>query len=305
MRSCNAGKVLDNLWYLGRKESGVYLLEGSDSSMIISGGISNIVPDILRQFEEFGIDERPIDKLLILHAHFDHIGIVPFFKRRYPNLQIYASQRAWEILHMEKAIDTINAFSKVTAEKMGDGDVIASYDLDWRNDMEGITVGEGDSIDLGNLPLSIMETPGHSSCSISAYAPKIKALFPSDSGGIPYKDRIITSGNSNYTMFQQSLEKLKPLEVECFCADHYGYVTGEEARRFVGQAGVEAKKFRKLMESVYRRTGDIDTAAKRMVSAVIASDPDYFLAPEILESIYRQMLKHIATVMEEGATAKG
>ena len=306
MRIRKQGKVMNNLWYLGREESGVYLLEGSDSSMIISGGVSYIVPDILRQFEEFGIDEGRIDKLLILHAHFDHIGAVPFFKRRYPELQIYASQRAWELLNTERVIDTVNMFGKLTAEKMGYMDAISSYDLDWRDDVKGITVFEGDIIDLGLMSVSIMETPGHSSCSITAYVPETRALFPSDAGGIPYKDdTLVTSGNSDYTLFQQSLEKLKTLEVDCLCADHYGYVTGEEARTFITDAIDEAKRFRKLMESVYRRTGDIDVAAKRMVAATVASDPDYFLPPEVLEGVYRQIMKHLAKVMEEEAPTAG
>jgi len=290
---------MDNLWYLGRAESGVYLLDGSDGSMIISGGISYLVPHILRQFNDFGIDEGRINKLLILHAHFDHVGIVPFFKRRYPDLKIYASHRAWELLKTQKVIDTINMSSKLTAQRMGFEDSISSYDLDWRDDVEGIALFEGDTIDIGHHKLSILETPGHSSCSISAYLPETKVLFSSDAGGIPYKDDIIlTSGNSNYTLFQQSLDKLSALEVDCLCADHYGYVTGEEARTFIADAVREAKRFRRLMESVYRRAGDIDLAAKRMIAVTITSDPDYFLPTGVVEGVYRQIMKHLAQEMK-------
>ena len=40
MRSRNAGRIGERLWYLGREESGVYLLEGDVCSLIISGGMS-------------------------------------------------------------------------------------------------------------------------------------------------------------------------------------------------------------------------------------------------------------------------
>ena len=297
---------MNNLWYLGCKESGVYLLEGTGNSMIISGGISYIVPEILRQFEEFGIDEGRIDKLLILHAHFDHVGVVPFFKRRYSDLQIYASQRAWELLNEKKVIDTINMFSKLTAERMGYKDASSFYDLDWRDDVNGITIFEGDKIDLGLMSVSILETPGHSSCSITAYVPEMRTLFPSDACGIPYKDdMLIISGNSDYTLFQQSLEKLKTLEVECLCADHYGYVTGEEARTHIANSIDEAKRFRKLLESVYRRTGDVEAAARRMVAVTFAAHSDYFIPREVLEGIYRQIMRHLAKVMEEEASIAG
>ncbi|MCK5554244.1 MAG: MBL fold metallo-hydrolase, partial [Deltaproteobacteria bacterium] len=90
MRIRKPGKVLHNLWYLGREQAGVYLLDGGDEAMIINGGLAYLVPDLLRQFEKFGIDEEKIKKLLILHSHFDHVGIVPFFKRRHQDLEIYA-----------------------------------------------------------------------------------------------------------------------------------------------------------------------------------------------------------------------
>ena len=233
MRTRSPGKVREQLWYLGREESGVYLLEGKDGSMLISGGMSYIIPDLLQQLKEFGIDEMRIKKLLILHAHFDHLGIVPFFKRRYPGLEVYASQRGWEILRMAKAIDTINDFSRRVTNRVGKEEICSIYDLDWRDDVAGKTVREGDRIDLGSLEVTLWEIPGHSSCCIAAYVPALKALFPTDGGGIPFDQTIITSGNSNFTKYQQNLERLKTLDVEHYCADHYGYVTGEEAREFI------------------------------------------------------------------------
>ena len=298
MRIRNPGKVRERLWFFGREESGIYLLEGNDESMILSGGMSYIMPDLLQQFKEFGIDEKRIKKLLILHAHFDHVGIVPFFKRRHPRLEVYASQRGWEILQMEKAIDTINEFSRRVTNRMGKEEVYSTYDLDWRDDVVGKTVCEGDRIDLGGLEVTLLETPGHSSCCIAAYVPEFKALFPTDGGGIPFDKTIVTSGNSNYTKYQQSLERLKTLEIEYYCADHYGYVTGEEARKFIPRTIEIARQLRSRMEEVYRSTKDIDMAAQKLISSFYDENSDYFLSPEIFLDVYRQMVRHIANVME-------
>ncbi|MDI7258867.1 MAG: MBL fold metallo-hydrolase [Thermodesulfobacteriota bacterium] len=299
MRIGKPGKVQERIWFLGREESGVYLLEGKDGSMIISGGMSYIVPDLLGQFKEFGIDENRIKKILILHSHFDHVGIIPFFKRRYPEIEIYGSERAWEILKMGKAITTINEFSWNVSKRMGKEGVHSTYDLDWENDINGKTIREGDKIDLGDLKVSILEIPGHSSCCIAAYVPELRALFPTDGGGIPFDQTIVTSGNSNYTRYQESLERLKALEVEYYCADHYGYVIGEEAGKFIPLTIEMAKKKRAQMEEAYRFTRDIDRAAKRLISSFYDENPDYFLSPEIFLDVYRQMVRHIASVMEQ------
>jgi len=199
MRIRKPGRVNERILFLGREESGVYLLEGNNSSMIVSGGMSYIVSDLLQQFKEFGIDESRIKKLLILHSHFDHVGIVPFFKRRHPEIEVHASERGWEVLQMDKAVLTINEFSRNVTKRMKKEEVYSTYDLEWRNDVTGKTIREGDRIDLGGLEVSILETPGHSSCCIAAYVHKLKALFPTDGGGIPFDQTIVTSGNSNYT----------------------------------------------------------------------------------------------------------
>jgi 2-aminobenzoylacetyl-CoA thioesterase len=298
MRSSKPGKILDHLWYLGRKESGVYLLEGSTDSMIISAGMSYVVPEVLRQLKEFRLEIERITKLLILHSHFDHVGMVPYFKRLLPDLEILASRRAWEILSMPKAIETINQFNHLVAERMGRAGVYSEYDLDWRDGIAGTSVKEGDILNLGDMEVNILETPGHSSCAISAHVPRLKALFPSDGGGIPVNQGILTSGNSNFTQYQQSLEKLKNLDLKVVGADHFGYITGEEAAHFMADTAEAAKRLRASLEASYRQTGDIDAAAKLLIDSFYKEHPDYFLAPEIHLGVFRQMVRHIAGAME-------
>ena len=297
MRIRKAGKITDNLWHLGREESGIYVLEGQDSSIIINGGISFILPDVLQQMRDLGINMEKIKKLLILHSHFDHVGIVPYFKRTYPEIEVCASGRAWNILTMPKAIETMNTFGQLVANQMGAGENLEAYDHQWRDDVSGTTVGEGDRIDLGGAALSIMETPGHSSCSITAYEPNMKALFASDAVGIPFKETAFPSGNSNYTQYQESLERLKSLEVDYLCADHYGYITGEEAGKFIDLSIEEARKMRAEMEDIYRKEGDIDAASSTITADFYKKNPDYFIASDILEGVFKQMVKHIAKTM--------
>ena len=301
MRNREAGRVCDRLWYLGREESGIYLLEGDDSSLIVSGGMSYLAPVVLHQIKHLGINEKKIDKLIILHAHFDHVGLVPFFQRRYTNLQVFALARAWEILGADKAIQTINSFSLMVAEKMGLAESLQGMDLDWRNDVRGFVVSEGSKIKLGGLTIRVIETPGHSSCSLSAYCPEIKVLFPSDAGGIPFGDVIIPAGNSNYTQYQKSLEKLSALTVDFLCADHYGYVTGEEAKDYISRSIKAAERHRADIEAVYRLKGSVEETVQEMLERVYREYPGYFLPREIYTGVYRQTVRHIAAAL--GKTA--
>jgi len=184
------------------------------------------------------------------------------------------------------------------AKRMEEEEAYFIYDLEWRDDVTGQTVREKDQIDLGGLNVSIVEIPGHSSCCIAAYVSQLKALFPTDGGGIPFDETIVTSGNSNYTKYQESLEKLKDLEVEVYGADHYGYILGEEAKTFIPHTIEMARQKRALMEEVYRSTRDIDLAARKLVSSFYDENPYYFLSPEIFLDVYRQMVRHIASVID-------
>lgn len=295
MRIREAGKINDHLWYLGLEESGVYILEGRDCSIMINGGFSFILPDVLAQMKRFGIDAGKIKKFLMLHSHFDHAGIAPYFRRSRSDISFYASKPAWKVFAMPKAIEVMNRFSRISANRIGREDVLDACDMDWRSDMEGTAVGEGDRIDLGGVVLEIMETPGHSHCSIAAYEPDRELLFASDAIGVAYRDTIFPSMNTNVAQYLQSLQKLRPLPVACICADHYGYITGEEAIRFVDltlEAGREWKD--RLEICCHRHGGDIDAAGKEMTELFIRECPDYLIAPEILEWVFRQMMKSVA-----------
>jgi glyoxylase-like metal-dependent hydrolase (beta-lactamase superfamily II) len=298
MRIRKAGKITEHLWRLGTEESCVYLLEGNKSSVIISGGMNYIIPEMMRQIKEFGIDERKIAHIIILHAHFDHMGIVPFFKRRWPQITVYASKRGWGIITNPKAIAVINKFSDLVAQKVsGEMADMSLLDWTWRDDVKGVAVAEGKKIDLGGIKLKIYETPGHSSCSISAYVPEIKALFASDAVAIPFKDDMFIAANSSFTQYQQSLEKLRKLDVKILGCDHYAHMIDDEATSHIIDSIDAARKMRAELEGLLRKEGGIDEAAKSYVDDYYKKTPDYFLAPEIMLGVYRQMLKHLAEDM--------
>lgn len=295
MRIRKAGKIRENLWYLGREESGVYILEGKDCSVMINGGFSFILPDVLKQVSDFGIDFQKIKKFLILHSHFDHAGITPYLKRLNPEMEIYASPAAWKIFSMPKAIEIINHYSSISAKRSGLQDAIKEYDIDWRDDIKGVAIGEGYKIDLGDVALDIIDTPGHSYCSITAYEKKSEILFPSDAVGVAYQDKIFPSMNTDMTQYLESLQKLKLLPVSCICADHYGYIIGDEASNFVEKTIDAGRFWKSYMENVYRENnGDIDAATKKMATLFFNENPLYFVAYDIMEGVFRQMMKYVA-----------
>ncbi|MFZ0945146.1 MAG: MBL fold metallo-hydrolase [Syntrophobacteraceae bacterium] len=293
MRFRKPGKIYSNLWYLGAEESGIYLLRGRHGTALINGGMSYILPDVLTQMREFGIDPGEITKFLILHSHFDHVGVVPYFKRNYPAIEVLASEAAVRTFENPKAIELINSYNRLSAGEKTES--LKGFDLEWRTDIEPLPVREGDTIDLGRIGLKIYETPGHSNCSISAYEPDEGVLFASDAMGIPFLDKLFPCMNTNIDQYLNSLEKLRPLKVNVFCADHYGYITGDEAEAIVSETIKEALSLKAHLYEMFRRNPlDLDSAAREITSSFYQQMPGFCISPEILETIFKQMLKYIA-----------
>ena len=260
---------------------------------MINGGLSCIVPDLLNQFEAFGIDESKITKILLLHSHFDHIGIAPFLKRRHPELEIYASRRATVVLKKPEVIQAVNAASKYAIENSTRRDSCADLYLDWETNIDCLPLIENDLIDLGDLEGEIYETPGHSPCSISIYVPKLKVLFPSDAGGIPLGEKIVTYGTSDFTIYMHSLEKLASLDVNFVCSDHYGYVCGDEAGVFMQDSITVARERKEMIASIYKRIGDIEKTA-RMMANRFRDEGNFNLVPyDVFVAAQRSMVSNI------------
>jgi len=245
MRFLEPQRVHPQIEYLGRQEMCVYLLQGKEY-MIVEGGMSYIVPSMLKQFRERDIDRSKITRLLLLHSHFDHCGIVPFFKRMLPQLKVLGSRRSQELYRREKVVRFIRDRNRETLQLLKMEKEAAELNLDVDQIAVDEVVGEGDVIDLGDgVRVKIIEMPGHSSCSIAAYVEPWRALFPSDAGGIPGEDEeIFPSGNEDYLLYQKSLEKLQPLDLEILGAARNGVFVGKEAGEFIPRSIAAAERTR-------------------------------------------------------------
>lgn len=293
MRIKTPGRIARNLWFLGNGDASIYLLEGERTSMLINGGLSTAVPDLLRQFDTFHIDASRISKMLLLHSHFDHIGAAPFLKRRHPGLAIYASERAAAVLTKPAVIHAVNAASQYAIEKSANRDACAGLDLKWETSIQCQTLTEGDRIDLGDLSVEIYATPGHSPCSISAYVPELKALFPSDAGGVPFGETIIAYGTSDFATYIQSLEKLSALETRFVCSDHYGCVCEDEAASFIQDSIAVARQRVATITSTYQRIGDIDQTAG-ILAERFRDEGNFNLVPyEVFVAAQRSMVSNV------------
>ena len=242
------GKITERIWLVGRRESCAYLVGDGSEYALLGGAMAYVAPEVLEQVDDFGIDEQKIRRIVVLHSHFDHCGMVPFLKRRWPWVTVTASRKSQELLGKQKVIDSIEMLNQAMIVQNGLTGNGKALDLRFSGIEVDAVVGEGDVLACSDLSLEIMEVPGHSSCSIAVYIPEEKALFASDAGGIPFGDKIFTAANANFDLYQQSLEKMAARDVDILLAEHYGAQSGPEGRQFLGKAMAAAAKTRRTLK---------------------------------------------------------
>jgi glyoxylase-like metal-dependent hydrolase (beta-lactamase superfamily II) len=196
----NPGFVTDRILLLGRKESCVYLLKGRREYVLLGGGAAFIVPDVNHQLKKFNIEEKKINRIVILHSHFDHCGIVPFFKKQWPWAKISASPRAKELLTKPEVVKNISSLNQLLLDEYGLEKLAGKMGIEFDRIHVDDVVKEGDVLVCDDLSMEVIDVPGHSSCSIAVYVPQEKAMFASDAGasllGIKYlqpRIQILTS----------------------------------------------------------------------------------------------------------------
>src|SRR6266516_4888876 len=67
-----AHHVIGNIYFVGSKSLGIYLITTKHGHILINAGLEDSVPGIQKSVESLGFRFSDVKILLISHAHFDH-----------------------------------------------------------------------------------------------------------------------------------------------------------------------------------------------------------------------------------------
>jgi len=115
-------------------------------------------------------------------------------------------------------------------------------------------------------------------------------MFASDAGGIPLGNKIMTSANSNFDKYQESLKKMASYEIDIYLAEHFGCRMGEDGRSYLKRAIETADEFRKILIKSLKRHNDVNKSTKEITNRLMAEAPEDFLPRDVLSIVVGQML---------------
>jgi glyoxylase-like metal-dependent hydrolase (beta-lactamase superfamily II) len=228
-------QVGDGFWMLGTATHPFYLVAGSRGATIFEGGIGVTGPVLRGQLQQLGIDAGRVTQLVVTHAHPDHVMAIPFLRQICPEAAVLASEAAARTLGSEKAIEFFAKMDQALAGSLVRAGVISDQDrpgpLAENRIAVDRTVKEGDAIEVDDeVAFSVMETPGHSDCSLSFFESGRKVLVISDATGyyLPGCDRWWPNYFFDYAAYVRSMERLAGLGAEVVCLSHNAAIQGAD-----------------------------------------------------------------------------
>ena len=289
-------RINDHIEFLGTHELCFYLIHGDDA-MIIDGGMSHATPALEEQFARLDIDPAVVKYALVTHSHFDHCGAVPYFRQRFPNVQILGTEPAREALANEKIVNYNAKINDKAANDLGFGDACEPI-ADRTDELKIDTViSDGDMLDLGQgIVAEFYQVPGHSKCCVATYLPRFKALFPTDTTPHPvseWTNLTFPSAQHSFVEYVESLKRLNRFAVEILGLDHHGVLTGEDAQEFLAMGLQRTLLFEERVLKRYEETGDLDMVAKELTHEEFERVRLPFITEDLFFLITKAMLKRI------------
>jgi hydroxyacylglutathione hydrolase len=183
-----------------------YLIDGPARVLIDPGHLA-LFDHVRSGLSDLGLTPNDIDLVICTHAHPDHIEAVTLFKQASVLFALHAAE--WELIQkMRKYL------GPAMEQTLGS----ISPDLFLR---------EGD-LNVKDLRLDVVHTPGHSPGSVTLYWSEYKALFTGDvifNQGIGRTD--LPGGNG--PQLKASIKRLADLDVEMVLSGHGDMISGAEA----------------------------------------------------------------------------
>jgi metallo-beta-lactamase class B len=209
-------KIADGLWYVGDKKVCIHLIDTGDGLLLIDSGYVGAEHLLVDSIWRAGFDPQNIRMILHTHGHSDHFGASDEFRRMYG---------------CKLAISRVDA--EITKRRADEplGGVGGAVRPLARMPCFDIELEDGDTVEMGNVKIRCVLTPGHTEGVLSlffdvTYEGKTytAGLFGGDGTNAltrPYICKNNSSADCPHQMLD-SIEKLRGERVDIHLGNHPG-----------------------------------------------------------------------------------
>lgn len=261
----------------GGNGGSAYLVLGRDKTALIDCGMAYCSHNLIDNIQEVIGDGRKLDYILLSHSHYDHLGALPYLKKVWPEVEVIAAEHAQKVLSKKSALETIRELSRKAGEYYGLNKFEEYDDELMKVDRK---VCDGDFLDLGDVKIAIIETPGHTKCSLS-FLVNEKVMFASETSGvIGPTGKIYPTFITSYSETMESNRKCQEANPQYIICSHSGLVDKREASGYWKKCMQAAKTARDFVLKSFSAGADEDEIFEEYKNAyqdekTMEVQPDY------------------------------
>jgi len=151
----------------------VYLIEDPDGLTLVDAGVSLVTRRIIKQLQAAGYMPRDVKRILVTHAHPDHVGGLPALKRL-TGADVLASALDRPVVEGRKPVPRSEKAKMTVLSR-----AMNPIPIKLRGTPVDREIGEGDALDvMGGL--QVLATPGHTPGHLSFWQPEKRVLICGD-----------------------------------------------------------------------------------------------------------------------------
>ncbi|MGI6257359.1 MAG: MBL fold metallo-hydrolase [Anaerovoracaceae bacterium] len=220
-----------------------FLITGSEKTALYDCGMAYCGDRLVMNIEA-RLGGRDLDYILLSHTHYDHVGALPYVRRRWPNAVVYAAEHGKRVLERPGALKVIGSLGATAAKEYTNGKMESVL-------TEGLAVHislkDGDELSLGDKRILALETKGHTDCSMTYIIQPGSIMITSESTGVlERKGMLHTAILKSYDDAMASLKKCREYDPKIIISPHFGVVPpfyNREYWRLFEQTAREEKEY--------------------------------------------------------------
>jgi len=214
----NQFKVCERIYRVGGPEISdghdccVYMVDGGGPLALIDSGCGPGYKAILANIIRLGFEPERLEWILLTHCHIDHVGAAALFKADYG---------------VELVAHTLDSAPLESGDRL----MTAAFMYGVRFEpllLDRKLALDEEELEVGDLKLKVLLTPGHTPGSVSAYVDinSVRVLFGQDVHGPFHPDF-----GSDIKAWRHSMARLLELEADILCEGHFGIYSPSSAVR--------------------------------------------------------------------------